>query len=623
MSLFQKIFQQFLRRFFTDMGREPLTPAEWMQIQDQAVRHLNKTKGAPSITKKPFEGWTPKVIEGGKGTDEEVLFKTYDKFYDRSGQMRQEGKDIVEEGLAGLAKKEEKITIDDLLSGPVRSKGPKGDRIWDFSQKKGERVDFPKKPKKGIEELIENEEIFVGKAPKTQKSTLDAKKDVLEEKISKEEWIAKRKQDNKDAIRRFKEKNPDKFYAGGIAPLVGEPSYAANFYDDRTPMAGGALVKGGRWFLKSLHDTKKQLMQLDIPLSKKQELMKQADDAIKQIEGGAPIPEQIIQHIRKDTKFKSVSQGPRATDPDLAEMEEVILEYGKRHAHGGRVSFSGGGQAGLPAITQETQTPQLNMQGPQMPAPAPQPAGISGAGFLQNQQDMMNQRLQQNPFMQQMQHYGGQFRKAFEKGGMSRRGFLKMIGGLSALPFIGKYLKGAKTAAPAVEAGIETIKRTAGGIPDYAYNLIEVVKNKGVMELIEGIYKRNPTAKKYTYKGVEVIEDGLGNTSVQKQQTKTGSWNDPVNDDVLVDDYVDREIGFEIKKGDDIVDEGLETHKGIRGSDEYTESTAYMQGEPDGGMDVSEIIEKIDNADHLELKKIADEIYIKKASGGVARLLGE
>ena len=220
-------------------------------------------------------------------------------------------------------------------------------------------------------------------------------------------------------------------------------------------------------------------------------------------------------------------------------------------------------------------------------------------------------------------HWAQGGRVKFDKGGMSRRKFLQLMGGLSAIPLVGKYFKAAKTAAPAVEAGIETIKRTAGGIPDYAYNLIEVVKNKGVMELIEGIYKRNPTAKKYTYKGVEVIEDGLGNTSVQKQQTKTGSWNDPVNDDVLVDDYVDREIGFEIKKGDDIVDEGLETQKGIRGSDEYTESTAYMQGEPDGGMDVSEIIEKIDDADHLELKKIADEIYIKKASGGVARLLGE
>ena len=424
-SAFQKILNRLFKQFVNLNGREPMTPKEWMNIQNEAVQFFNRTKGVTTPKKEPFQGFKPKVIEGGKG-------------------------------LAELTKK--------------------GD----------------KKPE-----------------------------------IDVEIWKKQKKAENDAAIKRFKEKtkktvedfrdegdwDPSGFASGGIAPLVGEPTYAADFYDDRIPYAGG-------------------------------------------------------------------------------------------------------GKAGLPAITP-------GMQGPQMPAPAPQPAGISGAGFLQNQQDMMNQRLQQNPFMQQMQHYGGQFRKAFEKGGMSRRGFLKLLGGLGALPFVGKYFKAAKTAAPAVEAGIETIKRTAGGIPDYAYNLIEVVKNKGVMELIEGIYKRNPTAKKYTYKGVEVIEDGLGNTSVQKQQTKTGSWNDPVNDDVMVDEYVDREIGFEIKKGDDIVDEGLETQKAIKGSDEYTESTAYMQGEPDGGMDVSEIIEKIDDADHLELKKIADEIYIKKASGGVARLLGE
>ena len=424
-SAFQKILNRLFKQFVNLNGREPMTPKEWMNIQNEAVQFFNRTKGVTTPKKEPFQGFKPKVIEGGKG-------------------------------LAELTKK--------------------GD----------------KKPE-----------------------------------IDVEIWKKQKKAENDAAIKRFKEKtkktvedfrdegdwDPSGFASGGIAPLVGEPTYAADFYDDRIPYAGG-------------------------------------------------------------------------------------------------------GKAGLPAITP-------GMQGPQMPAPAPQPAGISGAGFLQNQQDMMNQRLQQNPFMQQMQHYGGQFRKAFEKGGMSRRGFLKLLGGLGALPFLGKYFKAAKTAAPAVEAGIETIKRTAGGIPDYAYNLIEVVKNKGVMELIEGIYKRNPPAKKYTYKGVEVIEDGLGNTSVRKEQTKTGSWNDPVNDDVLVDDYVDREIGFEIRKGDDIVDEGLETQKGIRGSDEYTESTAYMQGEPDGGMDVSEIIEKIDDADHLELKKIADEIYIKKASGGVARLLGE
>jgi hypothetical protein len=52
-----------------------------------------------------------------------------------------------------------------------------------------------------------------------------------------------------------------------------------------------------------------------------------------------------------------------------------------------------------------------------------------------------------------------------------------------------------------------------------------------------------------------------------------------------------------------------------------------MQADPDGSMDVSEVLETISDADHLELKKIADEakdlIKIKKASGGLAHMLGE
>ena len=139
---------------------------------------------------------------------------------------------------------------------------------------------------------------------------------------------------------------------------------------------------------------------------------------------------------------------------------------------------------------------------------------------------------------------------------------------------------------------------------------------------MEGIYKRNPPATKYTYKDVEVIEDGLGNTSVKKPQTKTGTWTDEGTDDMIVDDYVDREVGFEIRKGDDMIKDG----KPIKAGDEYNESTAYLRGDPDGGVDVDEILEVIDDADHLDLKKIADEvkdIRPKKASGGLAHMLGE
>ena len=144
---------------------------------------------------------------------------------------------------------------------------------------------------------------------------------------------------------------------------------------------------------------------------------------------------------------------------------------------------------------------------------------------------------------------------------------------------------------------------------------------------MEGIYKRSPPSTKYNYKGVDVVEDGMGNTSVSKNMEETKSWNDAANDDVIIEDVVDREIGFEIRKGEDIVkDEGLETQKAIRGSDEYNESTAYMQGDPEGGLDVSDVTEIIEEGDHLELKTIADEIVDirpKKASGGLAYALGE
>ena len=193
-----------------------------------------------------------------------------------------------------------------------------------------------------------------------------------------------------------------------------------------------------------------------------------------------------------------------------------------------------------------------------------------------------------------------------------------MIGGLSALPFIGKYLKGAKVAAPAVEAGIETIKRTAGGMPEYAYNLIEVVKNKGIMDIIEGAYKRNPAQKKYTYKGVEVTEDGLGNTQVRKMHE--GHATDPATG--KTHDGISREVGFDISKGEDIVKQGGkgdDAGKVIKGEDDYFEATVR----PDGDGKMKDMEEFIDDADHLDLKEIADEIYIKKASGGVAHLLGE
>ena len=102
--MLKQLLEYFTKQFIKRVGRKPQTAAEMMSIQDDAVRYLNKTKGVPEGPKKPpFQGFTPKVIEGGK--PKEGIGKAYDKFYDKTGRMRDRGADIMQKGLAGLEKK--------------------------------------------------------------------------------------------------------------------------------------------------------------------------------------------------------------------------------------------------------------------------------------------------------------------------------------------------------------------------------------------------------------------------------------------------------------------------------------------------------------------------------------
>ena len=692
------------------MGREPLNPAEWMSIQDDAVRYLNKTQGAPSIKKDPFQGFTPKIV----------------------------------------GKEEEKIGIEELLKGPVRSSGPKGDRIWDFSEKRGEVIPFPKKPKRGIEELIENEEIFVGKAPKTQKSTLDAKKERDLLLRDADEDILRIKKENKDAIRRFKEKNPDKFYAGGIAPLVGEPSYSADFYDDRIPYAGGLLVKGGRWFLNNLRKALKDIESnqgfKNLTPERKEGLTSEIKNLIKSIEGGGPLPDEMIQTIRHDPKFAEISK-TRSTDPDLYEFEDVILNYNKdvdrmkdisqkieledfdvtgqtkhadggrigyagggifkllkmlkskpkpksnklseqdvvalkkkhgldpeslkkddeafklrlqqilakhstKHAYGGRVSYAGGGQAGLPAITQGIETPQTNMQGPQMPAPAPQPAGISGANFGQNQRDLMQQKMEQNPWMQnqmkqgiggmQKPQYGGQFRMPFGIGGLTRRAFLKMMAAGAALPFMPKALT--KLAPKAVPKVVETVASSnASGMPLWFPKLVERVIKEG-----------DDVTRKA---GSEAMERQTVHRATLPSGTPVEVTSDLTKGDVIVDigmgkhgwkdGWHGQPTRLILKKGE-WIEPTKKGKKGIKTKDEFEiEEAEFTGGHPENIKYEDVTIEQYGNhgSDFTEVEKYAtgkttkgskakrqawepdwdDSLpdYEDYASGGLARLLGE
>ena len=125
-----------------------------------------------------------------------------------------------------------------------------------------------------------------------------------------DEDILRIKRENKEAINRFRRKmdenEPDKFYAGGLAPLVGEPSYAADFYDDRTPMAGGLLVK----LLKKLKSKpKSESKKIDV-------------DALKKKHGLDP------ESLKKDDEaFK-------------LRLQQILAKHSTKHAEGGRIGLA-------------------------------------------------------------------------------------------------------------------------------------------------------------------------------------------------------------------------------------------------------------------------------------------
>ena len=77
----------------------------------------------------------------------------------------------------------------------------------------------------------------------------------------------------------------------------------------RVPFSGGAIVKGGNWFLKTLRGTREAIKKnKDYSPGQIKLFLRQIDDQIKNIEAGGAIPDEVIQTIRSDPKFKSVGQ---------------------------------------------------------------------------------------------------------------------------------------------------------------------------------------------------------------------------------------------------------------------------------------------------------------------------
>ena len=184
-----------------------------------------------------------------------------------------------------------------------------------------------------------------------------------------------------------------------------------------------------------------------------------------------------------------------------------------------------------------------------------------------------------------------------------RRKFMKIMGGLATIPFVGKFFKGAKTAAPAVEK----VAEVAGQAPSYFFDLVTKIKTLGRMS--DGPADR---VKVYSMKGQDgkselMLTEDIGTGEMQIK--KIGKENDEMISEVQTMEYT---------PGSSMADE---TTKGIPADDyqEYTEVQSRIYKDEFNDPDIVEGI----NVEDI-VKEVKDQTpSIKKAGGGIAKMLGE
>jgi len=196
------------------------------------------------------------------------------------------------------------------------------------------------------------------------------------------------------------------------------------------------------------------------------------------------------------------------------------------------------------------------------------------------------------------------------KKGMDRRTFMKIMGGLTTIPVFGKFFKGAEVAAPVVEKAAEV----ASGAPPYFFNLVNRIRALGKQS--PGPKERSET---YKYKDYEMqIDNDTGQIEISKQKL---GYDDRIGEGVVSEEYMSLKPG----RAD-------ETTGGKKVADEYEENTGYT--DKDGklkdvepGVSEETVMDGSISKEELE-QEIVEQLSkeapsIKKASGGIARMLGE
>ena len=195
------------------------------------------------------------------------------------------------------------------------------------------------------------------------------------------------------------------------------------------------------------------------------------------------------------------------------------------------------------------------------------------------------------------------------KKGMDRRTFMKIMGGLTTIPVFGKFFKGAEVAAPVVEKAAEV----ASGAPPYFFNLVNRIRALG--KKFDGPKERTET---YKYKDYEMqVDNDTGQIEIEKKQY--GVFDD--QEGLVSEEY----MSFKPGQAD-------ETTGGKKVVDEYDEYTARPDEDGklkdvESGVSEETVMDGSISKEELE-QEIVEQLSkeapsIKKASGGIARMLGE
>ena len=189
---------------------------------------------------------------------------------------------------------------------------------------------------------------------------------------------------------------------------------------------------------------------------------------------------------------------------------------------------------------------------------------------------------------------------------LSKRNFMKILGGLAAIPVFGKFFKQADKVAPAAEK----VAEVAGQAPSYFFDLVAKIKLLGEPRRTPS-YKERVNEYQYTGKdGIEyeLIEDlDTGEIMIQKDKIGVGGSGDKSFD--VIEDRT--ELRYKKPKPDE-------------GDPNPTEEYEEFKVEFDSDGTAADATE-IDEISKMEImKEITDEAPpIKKAGGGLAYMLGE